>query len=154
MADERDDKIAALELQLEAASQQLAESRQQVQQAGALFGDVEQLKAANKELDDKLKEAKRIEADLRGAMATTDKASVSGLPDNALQLGRTVKVSDAALSTKDRDVSVEAKDGDILLVGDAKALKALQLKVGSAAKCYTVDAATLAEIKREGWHRK
>lgn len=147
--DPKDDKIAELELSLEAANAATAKAEGAAQQLPAMQAELDKLR---EELAQSRKAAKGLEAELTAirdaASGAASQPTIKGLPDFAVQLRTSTMVTDAITGLRANAVA-----GSVLVKiegKDPKNLQAAQAKVGGAATCYAVSSDEFESTKKSG----
>lgn len=138
--DTKDDRIAELELHVEHLTGKVKEAEETQRQLDALKGDLAARDTTIRELTAS-RDAERAKGqELQQQLNKGNAMSVAGLPDTAIQLARSVVISD------DKGDRLDAVEGDVLLAGDAKQREALQHKLGTTARVFLVKKETVAEL--------
>jgi len=142
--DPKDDRIAELELSLEAANAATNKAQAEAQQAGALRGEITKLNEAIGVRDSKILTLEKELVDLKAASAVENKATVKGLdPAKAVQLKVSSLVVNAITGARIYTVA-----GDVLVTEDAFA--EVQKKVGTSSNVYPVSKDEIEAAKRAG----
>ena len=142
--DPKEDRIAELELQLEASNKATSDAEAKALQADALKGEIEKLGQSLKTRDKRIIALEGELTQLKSANSDSNKATVSGL-DGAVsaQLKVTCLVTNALTNQ-----SVRAIAGDVLVEKDSFA--AVAAKVGTSAKVHPVSKDELEAAKKSG----
>jgi hypothetical protein len=135
--DPKDDKIAELELSLEAANKAIAEAEAKAGNSTALAGEIEKLRAALGERDKTIKGLRAELAAERSKGMAGDKATVPNLPDTAGQLNAPVIIPDV------RGGTLYTQSGDVLAAGSDDEVSRLRKVIGTATVVHHVSKETL-----------
>lgn len=142
--DPKDDRIAELELALEAANAATSKAQTEAQQVEALRSEVSKLTDSIKARDSKIL---TLEGELTAARASNvdqSRATVPGLdPANAIQLKVSCVVTNAL-----NGVRIDAVAGDVLVEKDA--FSAVAAKVGTTARVHPVSKEEIDAAKKSG----
>jgi predicted RNase H-like nuclease (RuvC/YqgF family) len=142
--DPKDERIAELELQLEAANKATNAAEDKAQEAEALRAQV-RIQAG--ELDERAKKISALEAELEALKAASSgksKATVTGLdPEKAVQL----KVSSLVVSAHTKG-AVVAVAGDVLCL--VEVFQEVSRKVGTSAKVHPVGKEEIEAARKSG----
>lgn len=140
--DPKDDKIAELELSLEAANAAIATAESNVGNATAMAGEIEKLKGTLAERDKTIVGLRAELAAERNKAVQGDQATVADLPKSAGQLNAPVIISDKKGGT------VYSQNGDVLACGSDDEVGRLRSKIGTAAIVHHVTEETLEAQRR------
>jgi hypothetical protein len=135
--DPKDDKIAELELSLEAAQQAIAAAETKAGNSTALEGEGEKLRRTLGERDKTIKSLRAELAAERSKGMAGDKATVPNLPDTAGQLNAPVIIPDV------RGGALYTQSGDVLATGSDDELSKLRKVIGTTAVVHHVSKETL-----------
>lgn len=142
--DPKDDRIAELELGLEAANQATAVAQSKAQTVPALEAEIGKLRESLGGRDSKIASLEIEIASLRSAIGDQNKPTVVGLdPAEAVQLKISCVVANGITGQR-----VDAVAGDVLV--EAAALGKVQKLVGTSAKVYPVSKEELEAAKKSG----
>jgi hypothetical protein len=145
-SDPKDDRIAELELSLEAANAATVEAQKQAQSIGALQASVSEKEETIRVRDAEIVTLKADIKALKSASQASNTASVKDLPKNAVQLARTCVVTNSLTNTPIYPVA-----GDVLAaVKDAAELAAIQSKIGSMHNVHPVSDSEIEAARRSG----
>ena len=137
--DPKDDKIAELELSLEAAQAAIAAAEAKAGNSTALQGEIEKLRATLGEKDKTIKGLRAELAAERSKGMNGDKATVPNLPDTAGQLNAPVIIPDV------RGGTLYTQNGDVLATGSDDEVAKLRKAVGTSAVVHHVSKDTLEQ---------
>ena len=143
-ADPKDDRIAELELQLEASNKATTEAATKAQQVDALNGEIEKLTQSVKTRDKRILDLEGELTQVKDANSAGNKATIRGLDaENAIQLKVSSIVTNALTGAR-----IDAVAGDVLV--EKESFHAVSVKVVTAAKVHPVSKDELAAAKTSG----
>lgn len=142
--DPKEDRIAELEFQVEFLTGEQKKGEDALRQLEELRGEIAKRDANIKALGALLEAEKASAAELREKLTKDDKSTVSGLPEGAVQLSKSLVVP--GLDNQ----RLNLISGDVVLLSDVKTANAVQAKLGSEARVYAVPKSTMDEILKLG----
>lgn len=141
--DPKDDKIAELQLALEAANMATADAQSDAQQVTAVRAQVTKLEEKIAKLEKQVKDLEAENAELRSKSGGATVAKISGLGANAVELRISSLITNAITKQP-----VTAIAGDVL--AEAERFEEIAKKVGTTVRVHPVSKDELEAARKSG----